>query len=413
MTDFTHSLEERLLRYVQIDTEADDLSTIIPSTARQLDLQRMLVAELSAIGAADVRLTDQGIVYATVPSTVQRATPVIALLAHVDTAPAYSGAGVKPIVHRNYDGADIVLPDDPTKVISPGAFPYLATKKGDTLITASGTTLLGADDKSGVAIIMTLAEHLLRNPGIPHGTIRLCFTIDEEVGTGIRNVTKEDLGADFAYTLDGGPLGNFAYETFSADKARVTIEGVSIHPGTAFGKLVNALLLAAQVIAALPHHTRTPETTRDREGFVHVTALRGTAARAEIDLILRDFESDRLAAHGDLLRSVCDAIQKGEPRARITCAIEKQYRNMRVWLENDMRPVEVAVRAMRSLGIEPTFESVRGGTDGSQLTERGVPCPNLFTGQQNLHGPFEWISVQDMERSLRVCLAMAQVWAEA
>lgn len=410
MTNFTEQLEKRLVRYVQVDTESDERSTSSPSTAKQLDLQKILKQELIDIGAADVVLTDGGVLYATIPATSPNTgLPVIAFLAHVDTAPAYNGNGVKPIVHRNYDGADIVLPDSPDKVISPNDFAYLATKMGHTIITASGTTLLGADDKSGVAIMVTMAEHLLTNPHIQHGKISLCFTPDEEIGMGIRQVNKASLGADFAYTLDGGEVGALTYETFSADKATITIEGVSIHTGTAYKKLVNALHLAAKIIDALPQHTRTPETTQDREGFIHVSTVRGSAAKAEIGLILRDFERDGLEAHGKLLHSICDAMSAGEPRAKIECKIEKQYRNMRYWLENDMQPVNLAVKAMKSVGIEPKFELVRGGTDGSQLTERGVPTPNLFTGMQNLHGPLEWISVQDMETSLNCCLALVQM----
>lgn len=408
MTTFETILEERLVRYCRVDSQSDETSKTSPSTAIQLNMQNMLKAELEKMGASEIALTAKGVLYATIPSTTKNAAPVIGLLAHVDTAPAFNGYGVKPIVHRNYDGSNIVLPDDPSKVISPKQFPYLAKKVGHTVITASGTTLLGADDKAGVAVIMTMAEHLLAHPEIAHGKIRVCFTPDEEIGTGIRNVTKEELGADFAYTLDGGGVGEFDIETFSADKATITIEGVSIHTGTAYKEMVNALALAAKIIDALPAHTRTPETTKDREGFIHVATMQGTAAKAVIGLILRDFELDGLAAHGELLQSICAAIGKGEPRAKIECKIEKQYRNMRYWLEKDPRAVDYAVRAMKSVGIEPIFEKVRGGTDGSQLTERGVPCPNMFTGMQNLHGPLEWISVQDMARSVETCVALVR-----
>jgi tripeptide aminopeptidase len=295
--------------------------------------------------------------------------------------------------------------------LSPEVNPYLGTKIGDDIITASGTTLLGADDKAGVAIIMTLAEHLLTHPEIPHGEIRVCFTIDEEIGTGIDHLDVDLLNADYAYTLDGAEVGKLVYETFSADKAVITIRGVSTHTGTAFGKMVNALHLAATIIDTLPQHTRTPETTQGRDGFLHVYHLEGTAAQAEIRVLLRDFERDGLASHGALLQSICNAVQAGEPRARIDCVITPQYRNMRYWLEDDMRPVEVAVEAMRNVGIEPVFEPTRGGTDGSKLTERGLPTPNLFTGMQNIHGPLEWISVQDMARAVEVCVEVAQVAA--
>ncbi|MCW1967972.1 MAG: peptidase T [Anaerolineae bacterium] len=410
MSNFEASLEQRLLRYVQVDTESDEKSPTSPSTAIQFDLLKLLKEELIEIGAADVVLTDAGVIYANVPATPDRVgSPTIALLAHVDTAQSYNGYGVKPIVHRNYDGSDIVLPDDPSKVLSPKEFPYLGTKVGQDIITASGKTLLGADDKSGVAIIMTLAEHLLANPSMSHGPIRICLTPDEEIGRGVKHVSKAELGADFGYTLDGGALGELTFETFSADKATISIEGVSIHTGTAYKKLVNALHIAAKIINALPQHTLTPETTHDREGFIHVASLTGNAAKAEIMLILRDFDLAKLEAQGALLQAICAAIQAGDPRAKITCTTEKQYRNMRYWLEDDRRAVDLAVRAMQSVGIEPKFELVRGGTDGSQMTEKGVPMPNLFTGMQNLHGPLEWICVQDMAVALKCCLALVQL----
>jgi tripeptide aminopeptidase len=413
-TQFCGSVEERLLRYVQIDTQSDENSKTVPSTAKQLDLLRLLMEELTAIGAQDVVLTDYATVLATIPATVPHPEniPTIAFMAHVDTAPAFSGTGVVPRVHRNYDGSPITFPDAPDLVLSPEGSPYLGQKIGEDIITASGSTLLGADDKSGVAVIMTMAEALLADPSIPHGTIRIAFTPDEEIGTGVRNLTPEDLGADFAYTLDGGVAGEIAYETFSADKAIVTITGVSIHPGTAFGKLVNALTWASKFVSMLPEATRTPETTRGREGFIHLYAVEGNAAEARLSFILRDFEMDGLEAHGALLESMCAALRAAEPRLQVTCTITPQYRNMRYWLEKDMRPVNLAVEAVRAVGLEPVFRTVRGGTDGSQMTEKGVPCPNLFTGQQDLHGPLEWISVQDMARSVAMCIRLAQLWAE-
>jgi tripeptide aminopeptidase len=305
-----------------------------------------------------------------------------------------------------------VLPDDPSQVLSPETSPYLAQKIGDDIITARGTTLLGADDKAGVAIIMTMAEHLLANREIAHGPIRICFTPDEEIGSGIRHLDLAELTADIGYTLDGAELGELVDETFSADKAVVTVEGVSTHPGDAFGKMVNALHLAATIIDTLPQHTRTPETTTNREGFIHAYRLDGGAAKAEISFILRDFEVEGLAAHGELLRQVCAAVAATEPRARINCTITPQYRNMRYWLEKDRRPVDTAMRSMRAVGIEPHFKPIRGGTDGSQLTERGLPTPNLFTGMQNIHGPLEWISVQDMARAVDVCVRLAQEWVQ-
>jgi tripeptide aminopeptidase len=412
MTDSISALEERFLRYVRVDTQSDEESTEVPSTSIQLDLQRMLQQELAALGAGNVRLTDKGFVIGTIPATSSGEFPRVAFLAHVDTAPAFNATGVKPIVHRAYDGAPIVLPDDPKQVLRAEDNAYLAGKIGEDIVTASGTTLLGADDKAGVAIIMTMAARLLAHPEIPHGEIRVCFTIDEEIGTGINSIELGELDVDYAYTLDGAEVGELVYETFSADKAVVSVTGVSTHPGDAFGKLVNALHLAAKIVDMLPQHTRTPETTQDREGFVHVYQLRGTAAQAEIGMILRDFERDKLASHGELVKAICAAVQAGEPRARITCTITPQYRNMRYWLEDDMRPVEVAKAAYQAIGIEPFSPPIRGGTDGSKLTERGLLTPNLFTGMQNIHGPLEWVSLQDMDKAVAACVEIARRWAE-
>ncbi len=405
-------LEERFLRYVRMDSQSDESSSTIPSTANQWDLLRLLQEELNTLGAQDVQLTAYGCVIATIPATVTRSTPVMALLAHVDTAPQFNATGVKPIVHRSYNGQPITLPDDPNQVLSPAEFPYLAKKQGHDLITASGTTLLGADDKAGVAIIMATARYLLAHPEVPHGEVRICFTSDEEIGTGIRQLKLEDLRADVAYTLDGGEVGKLCFETFSADKAVVKVTGVSIHPGTATGKMVNAIHLAAKVLEMLPKHTRTPDTTSERQGFIHAYKLTGGVGEAEISLILRDFELDGLEAHAQLLRQVCAAVQATEPRSRIEVAVTKQYRNMRYWLENDRRPVDLAAAAMRQAGIEPILEVVRGGTDGSQLTERGLSTPNLFTGMQNVHGPLEWVTVQDMGQAVEVCIELAKLWAE-
>ena len=408
--EFDRELEERLVRYVRIDTQSDEKSTTSPSTDKQYDLLRLLVEELRSIGAEDVRLTDYGAVLATIPATTERPVPTIALLAHVDTAPAFDGTGVKPIVHRGYAGGDIHLPDVPGVVLSPTRFPYLATKVGDDIITASGTTLLGADDKAGVAIVMTVAHHLLRHRDLLHGPIRIAFTADEEIGRGVHPDFPGDLKADVAYTLDGAELGEIVHETFSADKAEVRVEGVAIHPGQAKDTLVNALHLAAKIVTTLPHVTLTPETTAGREGFIHVYEMSGTAAVADLHFILRDFELEGLAAHGHLLQQVCATVQATEPRARITCTITPQYRNMRYWLEQDMRPVELAREACRAMGIAPISTPTRGGTDGSRLTEMGVPTPNLFTGMQNIHGPHEWISVQDMARAAGVCIKLVQLW---
>ena len=406
MSDFDAELESRLCRYAAIDSQSDENSTSAPSTAIQLDMQRLLQRELVEIGASDVTLTEYGALLATIPANATG--PTIGLLAHVDTAPQFNASGVKPRVIRGYNGGPISFPDNATLSLSPESSPYLSEKIGTDLITASGTTLLGADDKAGVAIIMTAARHLLSHPELPHGRIRIAFTPDEEIGRGVDPRLPADLGATFAYTFDGGAMGEIDYESFSADGAVVRITGVSIHPGYAKDKLVNALHLAAKIVATLPQATLTPETTDDRQGFIHIYELTGTAAEATLRFILRDFERDGLAAKGALLRQVCSAVQATEPRATIDCTIRPQYRNMRYWLENDMTPVELARIACRGLGITPKSSAIRGGTDGSRLTEMGIPTPNLFTGMQDVHGPKEWISVQDMAAATRLCLGIVQ-----
>jgi len=404
-------LEDRFVRYAQIDTQSDAASPGTPSTERQFDLLRLLQKELSAIGAQEIVLTPYGALLATIPSNVSHAVPTIALCAHVDTSQQFNGFSVKPLVHRNWNGADIVLPDDSSQVLSGAKFPYLAGKVGEDIVTASGTTLLGADDKAGVAIVMTVAHHLLANQGTAHGRIRLCFTPDEEIGRGVHKDLPRDLAADVAYTLDGAEKGEIVYETFSADQATVRVEGVSVHPGWAKGKLVNSLHLLAKIIDTLPQATQTPETTEGREGFWHVTNASGGSAAAEMTIILRDFEREGLRARGEMLKAVCAAVAATEPRAKITCTITEQYRNMRYWLENDMKPVELAREACRAVGVEPFTNVIRGGTDGSRLTELGVPEPNIFTGMQEIHGPLEWISLQDMQTAARVCVKLLELWA--
>lgn len=406
MTDFTDELTTRLTRYCRVDSQSDADSPSSPSTAIQLDMQRLLVAELEEIGARDVTLTDYGAVLATIPGN--RPGPTVGFLAHVDTAPQFNAKGVKPRVIKGYNGGAITFPDDSNLSLTPEEFPYLAEKLGHDIVTASGLTLLGADDKAGVAILMTAARHLLANPDAPRPTLRLAFTPDEEIGRGVDQRLPADLGAAFAYTFDGGKVGEIEDETFSADGAVVTIKGVSIHPGYATGKLVNAIHLAARIIQTLPQATMTPETTAEREGFIHATDMDGGSSEMRIKFILRDFEREGLAAKGALLRQVCEAVAATEPRAEITCTITPQYRNMRYWLESDMTPVELARDSARALGIEPLSVPIRGGTDGSRLTEMGVPCPNLFTGMQNIHGPLEWISAQDMEIATRLCLDIAE-----
>ena len=404
---FDAELEDRLTRYCAVDSQSHDDSPTSPSTAIQLDLARLLVTELHEIGAKDVRLTEYGAVLATLPARAPG--PRIGLCAHMDTAPAFNATGVRPVVHRGYNGGLITFADAPGLVLSPEIAPYLGQKLGHDIVTASGNTLLGADDKAGIAILMTMARHLIENPAIIHPELRLVFTPDEEIGRGVDARLPADMAVDFAYTLDGGAVGEVEYESFSADGAVVKITGVSTHPGTAFGKMVNAATLAARLAAFLPQSTLTPEVTAGREGFIHLYQISGGAAQAELRLILRDFELDGLAAKGALLRAACAALLAAEPRAAITCEITPQYRNMRYGLEKDMTPVDLARAACRAEGVVPVSVPIRGGTDGSRLTEMGVPCPNLFTGMQEIHGPLEWISVQDMAVATRTCLRLVQM----
>ncbi|WP_424833091.1 peptidase T [Ruegeria sp.] len=401
---FDQELETRLMRYAAIDSQSDETSASTPSSKIQLDVLNLLHDELTEIGAQDVEITGDSVVVATIPGTAPG--PTIGFLAHVDTAPQFNATGVKPRVIKGYNGGEITFPDDPELVLSPEEHPYLAEKIGNDLITASGTTLLGADDKAGISILMTMARHLIENNEIAHGPIRIAFTPDEEIGRGVTEQLPKDLKADFAYTLDGQQVGEIEYESFSADRAVIRITGVSIHPGLAKGKMVNAAHLAAKIVQTLPQATLTPEVTDGREGFIHITDMNGGSSEMEIKLILRAFEMDGLEAQREIIRQVCAAVQATEPRARITHEISHQYRNMRYWLEKDMTPVDLARDACRELGIEPVSVPIRGGTDGSRLTEFGTPTPNLFTGMQCIHGPLEWISVQDMALATELCLSL-------
>jgi tripeptide aminopeptidase len=402
----------RFLRYVQIDTESDANSSTSPSTPEQWDLLRLLEQELKDLGARDVVLTEHGYVLATIPATTKKAgVPTIAFLGHVDTTADFAGQNVKPIVHKQWSGKPIVLPDDPGRVLDPAAIPQLQAAKGKDIVTASGRTLLGADDKAGVAEVMTLAAYLLAHPEIKHGTIRVCFTPDEEIGRGVDHLDLDQLGAQAAYTLDGENPGEVVWETFSGDQATVTIEGIATHPGEAKKQgMLNALHLAAKLLVALPREFAAPETTENREGYIHPTRIDGGVERTTIVFILRDHELAGLEDKGARLRGLCQGLQLMEPRARVRCEIRPQYRNMGYWLKKDMTPVNLAVEAVRALGLAPTSPATRGGTDGSRLTERGLPTPNLFCGGHNAHGPLEWVAVQDMELAVQACVELVKIW---
>lgn len=405
--DFLEETTERLLRYAAIDSQSDARSQTQPSTEIQFGMLHLLQSELEEIGASDITLTEYGAVLATLPATSgKEGRPTVGFMAHVDTTPAFAAEGVKPRLHKAYDGGEIRYPDAPDLVLSPETAPLLADKIGEDIITASGATLLGADDKAGVAIIMTLARHLLSHPELPHGKIRVAFTPDEEIGRGVDPRLPSDLGADFAYTFDGGERGEITWETFSADCAKIAIDGVSTHTGTAQGKMVNALSMAAWILEGLPR-LGAPETTSGRAGFFHADTISGNAAHVEMEIILRDFERADLAQRGRVLEQICAAAEVAHPGTRVRCDISAQYRNMRYWLEKDMTPVELALSALEEIGIPPLCQPIRGGTDGSRMTELGTPTPNLFTGMAEIHGPLEWISAQDM--ALAVSLALAIV----
>jgi tripeptide aminopeptidase len=401
------------MRYVQVDTQSDPKSTSIPSTEKQLDLSRLLVKELLELGVADAHLDEFGYVYATIPSNTDKTVPVICFCSHVDTAPDCSGAGVQPLLHANYDGSDIVLPDDATQVISIKEHPYLKEKIGEDIITASGTTLLGADDKAGLAVIMDLVNYLRLHPEIKHGAIKILFTPDEEVGRGVDKVAIQKLGAEVAYTLDGGERGSLEDENFSADGVTVTFYGISAHPGSAKDKLVNALKVAAYFIDLLPKDELSPETTDDRYGFVHPLHIEGIAEKVSVQFIIRDFVTAKLEAYENWLRDKMETALEKFPGARAQFTVKEQYRNMKEVLDLHPQVVAHASAAMERAGITPRTAGIRGGTDGSRLAFMGLPCPNIFTGEMALHGKHEYVSVQDMQKSMETLVHLVMVWEEA
>jgi len=400
---------ERFLRYVRIDTTSDQDSTTYPSTAKQRDLGEVLEGELRELGLDDVELTQHGYVFATVPGG---AGPTVGLIAHMDTSQDESGANVQPQVVESWDGSDIVLPGDPDKVLRASENPILAARVGHDIVTTDGTTLLGADDKAGVAEIMGAVAYLVAHPEIEHAPLRIGFTVDEEVGRGVDHFDIDAFGADFAYTLDGAEVGRIDDETFSASEVRIRIEGLSVHPGTSKGKMVNAIKLGAQLIDRLPRDDRSPETTDGRQGFIHPHRFTGTTAEAELRFIARDFDAAKLEEHEQLLRKLADDVAAEEPRARVSVTVEEQYRNMKEFLDQDPRVTEAADEAARKCGLDPWREPIRGGTDGSMLSARGLLTPNIFTGGQQFHSVLEWASVQDMALSAATIVELAKVWAE-
>jgi tripeptide aminopeptidase len=410
--NYSFTAAERLMRYVQIDTQSDPLSNTHPTTEKQKDLSRLLVEELQSIGISDAHMDDWGYVYATIPSNTDKDVPVICFCSHVDTAPDASGTDVKPWLHQNYQGADIVLPDDPNIVIRKDDFPYLNKLIGHDIITASGTTLLGSDDKAGVAEIMDAAHFLMTHPEIKHGTIKILFTPDEEVGKGTAKVDIQKLGAQFGYTLDGGEAGDLEDETFSADAVQLVIDGVITHPGYAKDKLVNALKIAGDVLASLPRAELSPETTEGKQGFIHPVRVDGIAERCTIDFIIRDFVTEGLKKKEDFLLGVVEMVMDNYPAAMFDFKVTEQYRNMKEVLDQHPQIVAYAKEAIQRAGFEVRMESIRGGTDGSRLSFMGLPCPNLFTGMQAIHSKKEFVSVQDMNKAVETIVHLVQIWEE-
>ncbi len=400
----------RFLRYVRIDTQSSVASDTYPSTEKQLVLSRLLIEELHEIGLEDARLTEHGYVFATLPGSVTE--PVVGLLAHVDTSTECSGTGVTPIVHESYDGEVIVLPGDPRQTIDPSDTPELAARLGHDIVTSDGTTLLGADDKAGVAEIMAAVAWLARHPEVAHAPVRVGFTVDEEVSRGTLHFDLDEFGAALGYTLDGSGFGALECESFSAKEIVITIHGRGTHPGTAKGKLVNSLKLAADLVAALPRDGLSPETTEGREGFVHPARIAGTAEETKVTFIVRDHDDEKLEQHVSLLRGLAADVVAREPRARVQVDVEFQYPNMGQAIEKHPRVVAAAVEAYRRIGAEAVFEPIRGGTDGSRLSEAGLPTPNLFTGGQDYHSVREWASVQDMAAAAAMVVELVQIWAE-
>jgi tripeptide aminopeptidase len=408
--NITLDVGSRFLNYVKIDTQSDPNSNTNPSTEKQKDLSRILVQELLDIGISDAHLDEWGYVYATIPSNSDKKVPTICFCSHVDTSPDCSGANVKPIVHFNWQGNDIILPDDNAQIIKVEEHPDLKSQIGNDIITASGTTLLGADNKAGIAEIMAAAKFLMNNSEIKHGTIKILFTPDEEVGRGTEKVDLEKLGADFAYTMDGESLGTLEDETFSADSVTLTIHGVSTHPGFAIGKLENAMKIAGDILSALPKDTLSPETTEGMEGFIHPTQISGIQESVKLDFIIRDFTVKGLKEKENFLQNIVNQTLEFYPNSSIDFKIIEQYRNMKEVLVNYPYVVDFAMEAIEMTGIRPERRSIRGGTDGSRLSFMGLPCPNIFAGEHAFHSKLEWVSVQDMEKATQVIINLVQIW---
>jgi tripeptide aminopeptidase len=409
---FTHTVTERFLRYVVIDTQSDGASPTCPSTEKQKDLGALLAKELRGIGLADAHMDEHGYVYATIPANTDKRVPVICFCSHMDTSPDCTGTNVKPQIVKNYRGGDIVLPGDPAQIIRATEHPALADQIGNDIVTSDGTTLLGADNKAGLAEIMDAAHFLINNPQIRHGAIKILFTPDEEIGRGVDKVDLKKLAADFAYTMDGETAGRLEDETFSADGATITIEGVSTHPGFAKGKMEHAIKIAAAIVERLPKDTCSPETTEGKQGFLHPIGITGALEKATLSFIVRDFTDDGLKRKEELLENITRDVMKDFPRSTYQFEVKQQYRNMKQVIDRHPQLVDNAVEAIRRAGLEPVKSSIRGGTDGSRLSFMGLPCPNIFAGEHAFHSRLEWVSVQDMEKAMQTIVHLAMIWEE-
>ena len=412
MTKINYTAAERFLKYVKIDTQSDPESPTCPSTEKQKDLGKVLVAELLEMGITDAHMDEHGYVYATLPSNTDKKVPVICYCSHMDTSPDCSGKDVNPIVHKNYDGKDIVLPNDKTQILRVSEHPDLKAQIGNDVITTDGTTLLGADNKAGLAEIMDAVHHLINHPEIKHGTIRILFTPDEEIGRGVDKVDMKKLAADFGYTVDGETVGHLEDETFSADGVNITINGISTHPGFAKGKMESAIKIASDIVAALPRDTRSPETTELHEGFIHPTSISGLIEKAVIKFIIRSFSVDGLKRLEAFLQHITEEVMKNYPKSTFNFEIIEQYRNMKMILDKHPNVSANAIEAMRRSGLTPVQSSIRGGTDGSRLSYMGLPCPNIFAGEHAFHSKLEWVSIQDMQKAVDTLVNLAIVWEE-
>jgi len=409
---FSHTVTERFLRYVTIDTQSDPDSPASPSTEKQKDLGRVLAAELKAMGVEDAHLDDYGYVYGTIPANTPKKVPVICFCSHMDTSPDVTGKDVKPQVVTNYRGGDIVLPGDTSQVIRFAEHPALKSQIGNDIITTDGTTLLGADNKAGVAEIMDAAHFFINNPDVKHGTIKILFTPDEEIGRGVDNVDLKKLGADFGYTMDGESAGCVEDETFSADGATITINGVSAHPGYAKGKMEHAIKIAAAIVERLPKEGCSPETTSGKQGFLHPVGIEGALEQATLSFIVRDFTEEGLKEKEVLLETIVKDVMKYYPRSTYTFEVREQYRNMKQVIDRHPHVLEYAIEAIRRAGLRPMRTAIRGGTDGSRLSFMGLPCPNIFAGEHAFHSRLEWVSRQDMEKAVQTIVHLAMIWEE-